>query len=312
VSRASVIAMLVAIEIAIIAVAFYAVGGLHWNGTGWSGQAFASMQNVDFAAKPIAPITAGSTPRVTIDDPESRVVVKAASDGRVHVSDLTSVSGMGFSGESSIPQLHVTRTADGISIVRAWHAPFLVFGSVDERIDVDVPAGSLVEISRCEGADVSDIAGGVSVRSQDGHVTLARLRGKVDAQSDDGYIEASNIYGDSLRMRTSDGHLALRDVALKTLEAHTDDGRVRVERLSALDNGTISSDNGSIELELAAGADLTVDASTADGSISVNGSTVESGDSDSVRHTISFGKGTGALRVSTSDGSIHILTNGAQ
>ncbi|MBV8148157.1 MAG: DUF4097 family beta strand repeat protein [Candidatus Eremiobacteraeota bacterium] len=310
-SRASVIAMLVAVEIAIVAVALFATGGLRWNGTRWSGQAFVSMQHYDFAAKPIAPLDAGSTPRVTIEDPQSRVAVNASSDGRVHVSDLTSVGGLRFASESSIPQLRVTRTADGVSIVRAPHQAFFVIGSVDERIDVDVPPGSRVEISRCEGADVTGIAGGVSVHSQDGHVTLAELRGKVDAESDDGYIEASSIRGDSLGVHSSDGHLGLRDVAVQTLQAHTDDGRVRVERLSGLGNGTISTDDGSIDLELAAGSNLTVDASTGDGSIAVDGSTVEH-DSDSVQHTITLGKGTGTLRVSTGDGSIHSLTNGAQ
>jgi Putative adhesin len=307
--------MLVAIEVAIVAVALYAIGGLHWNGSGWNGQAFASMERVDFAARPIAPIDAGSSPHVAIDDPESRVAVNPSSDGRVHVNDLTNVHGTRFSSESSIPQLRVTRTADGVSIVRPPHERFFVFGlfsSVEERIEVEVPAGSRVEISRCEGADVAGIAGGVSVRSQDGHVTLADLRGPVDAQSDDGYIEAANVHTDSLAMHSSDGHLTLQNVAAQTLQAHTDDGRVRVERLSDLRNGTISSDDGSIDLELDAGADLTVNASTTDGSISVNGSTVERGDSDSAQHTVTLGKGTGALRVSTSDGSIHILTNGAQ
>jgi hypothetical protein len=310
VSRASVIALLVAVEVAIVAVALYAIGGLHWYGPGWSGQAFASMQHVDFTAKPVAPLDAGSAPNVTIDDPESRVEVNVSSDGRVHVNDLTSVRGL--AGGNSIPQLHVARTADGISIVRPWHEHFFVFGSVDERISVDLPSGSRVAISRCEGADVRGITGGVSVRSQDGHVTLADLRGDVDAQSDDGYIEANNVRGDALSVHSSDGHLTLRDVAVRRLEAHTNDGRVNVERLSQLANGTISSDDGSIELDLASGANLTLNASTGDGSISVNGSRVESGDSDSVQHTISLGDGTGALRVSTSDGSIHIITNGAQ
>jgi Putative adhesin len=312
VSRASVIITLVAVEVAVVIVALYAIGGLHWNGAGWSGQAFASMQHVDFVAEPIAPLDAGSAPQVTIDDPESRVAVNLSPDGRVHVNDLTNVHGMRFSGESSIPQLKVTRTADGVSIVRPWHERFFVMGSVDERIDLTVPAASRVEISHCEGADVSGITGGVNVHSQDGHVTLGDLRGKVVAESDDGYVEADGIRGDSLAVHSSDGHLSLRDVAVKTLEANTNDGRVEVRQLSDLANGTISSDEGSIELEVAAGADLTVDASTSDGTISLNGSTVEHGDSDSAQHTITLGKGTGALRVSTGDGSIHIITNGAQ
>jgi Putative adhesin len=310
-SRASVIAALVAVEVTIVAVAIYAIGELRWNGTGWSGQPFASRRDVNSQARPLALPVAGTAPRVTIDDPESYVTVGVSSDGRVHVTDSTNLHGMRF-GDNSIPQLHVTRSGDNISIVRPWHERFLVFGLVDERIEVEVPAGSRVEISRCQGAEVTGISGGVSVHSQDGHVTLTDLQGAVDAQSDDGYIEASNVRGDSLTMHSSNGHLTLHDVAVRTLQARTNDGRVEVEHLSELANGNVASDDGSIDLQLAAGANLTLDASTGDGSVSVDGSSVDSGDSDAVQHTITVGNGAGALRVSTSDGSIHIITNGAQ
>jgi hypothetical protein len=309
VSRATVIAALVAVEVAIVAVAIFAIGGLHQ--TGWHGDAFASMQRFDFVAKPVAPIEAGRTPHVVVDDPQSRVEVGVSTDGQVHVTDLTNVHGASWGG-GEIPQLHVSRTADGVSIVRAPHARFALFGSVDERIDVTVPSAARLEIRRCSGADVSGLAADVNVRSQDGHVTLTDINGTVRADSDDGYIEATRIRGYSLSVTTADGHIALRDVAVRTLTAHTNDGRVSVVSLGDVQNGNVSTNDGSIRLELVPASNLTLNASTNDGSISSNGSSVGGGEGDGAQYTIALGNGTGTLRVSTSDGSIHIITNGVQ
>jgi DUF4097 and DUF4098 domain-containing protein YvlB len=163
----------------------------------------------------------------------------------------------------------------------------------------------------CEGADVAGVTGAVSVRSQDGHITLADLGGSIDARSDDGYIEATRINGDALTMQTSDGHLALHGVAVATLAVHSDDGRIRAQGLNVSRQGTISTDDGSIELGLTPGLNATVDASTSDGNVEVDGSRVARDDGDSARQTMRLGTGAGNLRVRSEDGSIHITTNGA-
>lgn len=308
-SRATVVAALVAVEVAIVAVAIFAIGGLHQTG-GWHGDAFASMQRFDFVAKPVAPIEAGRAPHVVVDDPQSRVEVGVSTDGQVHVTDLTDMRGASWGG-GEIPQLHVSRTTDGVSIVRAPHARFALFGSVDERIDVTVPSAARLEIRRCSGADVSGLAADVNVRSQDGHVTLTDIDGTVSVAVDDGYIEATRIRGNALSVGTSDGHIALRDAAVHTLTANTNDGRISVVRLSGVQNGNIATNDGSIRLELAPESNLTLTASTNDGTISSNDASVGADEGDGAHYTIALGNGTGTLHVSTSDGSIHIITNGA-
>ncbi len=314
-SRASVVGVLIAVEVLIAGIALYVIGGSgSWSGMNSHGGFFSGIHHYSFVAAPVAPLDAGTSPSISIDDPDSRVEVGASSDGLVHVKDLTGVHGPTFSSDRSIPQLHVTRTADGVSIVRPPHAHFFVFGEVDERIEVDVPPGSKLDVARCSGADVSNLAGPVVVRSQDGHITLTALRGTVDARSDDGYIEASDLRGDSLTMESSDGHLALRDVAVAALTARTNDGHIDASGIALTGtNGTatLHSDDGSIKLSLAPGNNLTVAASSNDGSVAIDGKRVDSGDSDSAQHTVRVGDGSGSLTVSTNDGSIHIITNGA-
>jgi hypothetical protein len=325
-SRASVVGMLVAAEILIVGMAVYVLGG--------GGPTFAGgLRHADFSAAAIAPIAAGSTPQVVIDDAASRISVTTSSDELVHVRDLTQMRGAVFSS-GSYPQLRVTRTADGVHIERpaTGHLSVEIFGFSTEEVAVEVPSGSHVQIARCSGADVSGVSGSVSVQSQDGHVTLNDLSGIVDARSDDGSLSAVNVRADRLSMESSNGHIALKDVTTGSLVARTNDGHIEASGLTVAgerpqatlhtDNGPVrvsgtfapagsyelSSSDGSIELRLPQNADLAIAASTGDGRISVDGSSAE-GD-DSASRTIRLGAGSGTMKLATSDGSIHILTNG--
>jgi DUF4097 and DUF4098 domain-containing protein YvlB len=325
-SRASVVAMLVAAELLIVGMAVYALG---YGPPTLAG----SMHHVDFAAAHVEPMAAGGTPQVVIDDAASRVRVGVSNDGLVHVRDLTQMRGTIFSS-SSYPQLRVTRTPDGVRIERAARQHFSVglFGFSTEAIQVDVPSGSHVQIARCSGADVNGITGGVNVQSQDGHINLSDLRGTVNASSDEGYLTATNVRGDRLAMESSDGHLALADVAVGSLVARTHEGRIEAKNLTIAGtrpdatlhsddgplrvagtfgpNGSyeVSTDEGSVNLRVPQDSDLAIDASTGEGRIEVDGSSLAR--DDSARQTIRLGAGSGTMKLATSDGSIHLYTNG--
>jgi hypothetical protein len=267
-SRSSVVAGLVAVEVTLVVIALYAIG------IGRPGGAMAAMEHYNFVGKPMPPVTAGNAPHVTIDDPESTVVVNTSTDGMVHVTDFTNVRGLRFPGNSGIPPLRVSHTADGVAISRPYHQRFFLMGMSEERIEVDVPEAARLEIGHCEGADVTGVSGGVYVRSQDGHIGLTDVKGTVDA--------------------------------------HSDDGSIRTHALALTGNNTVSTDDGRIELGFAPGADLNLEASTDDGRITVDGNRVGRDDDDDAAHyTMRLGSGSGSLRATSRDGSIHITTNGA-
>lgn len=299
-SRGSVVALLVAAEVGIVVMAIAIIGG-H--------ASFASgMHQVRFNAAPIAPIAVGARPHVVIDDSESRAVVGVSSDGFVHVRDLTRMDGAILSSQP-YPHLVVTRTLDGVRIERPHVAHFSValFGFSMQRIEVDVPQDARLEIARCSGADVDGVTGGVTVHSVDGHVTLTGLQGSVEARSDDGYVSATNVRGDRLALESMDGHLSLDDVAVASLSGTTRDGRITAKGLSVGSDATLTTGDGSVRVNLAPNSNLTIDASTRDGRIAVDGSSL---DDSSAQRTIRVGAGTGRMQVSTDDGSIHIFTNG--
>jgi hypothetical protein len=292
-SRSSVVGMLVAAEILIVGMAIYAIG--HGGATFASG-----MRRADFTAASIAPIAAGAAPHVVIDDGASRVRVAVSSDDLVHVRDLTQMRGAVYTF-GSYPQLRVARTADGVHIERPGPARLSIeiFGFSTQAIEVDLPRLSRLEIARCSGADVFGVGGPVSVQSQDGHV---------DAGSDDGYVKATNVSGDRLTMRSRDGHLSLANVAVGSLLAQTGEGRIEADGLSVTGDATMQTDDGSINLGFAPDANVAIDASTRDGRIVVDGTSLDR--DDLAQRTIRLGNGSAQMKVATGDGSIHIHTNG--
>lgn len=303
-SRSSLVAMLIAVEIAIVGIALYAIRDV------------AHVHAAGFAAKTFAPLDAGSAPVVAIDDRDSRVDVATSADGMVHVKDLTDVHGALFGSHPSIAQLEVKRTAGGVSIARpdSGHGAYFGFWDSDRRIEVDVPSGARLEIARCSGARIAGVEGGVTVASQDGRITLTDLRGTIEAKSDDGSITATRVRGDSLVLQSSDGRLRLEDVSASSLDAQTRDGSIEAHGLSIAggpQHAVLHTADGSIRVGLATGADLTVDASTNDGHIDVDGNAASNGDSDSAQRTVRVGNGSGSLQLSSGDGSIHLITNGA-
>jgi len=310
--RTPLVAMLIAVEVFLAGLMIYAIKGGH---AGWvsANAAGFPLQQASFKASPIAPMAAGLSPTVSIDDANSHVTVGVSTDGLVHVEDLTSASGVIW-GSATIAPLRVERTAGGVSITRPGNSSLTMsIGDLNQAIRVDLPAGSHVAIGHSSGADVTGIAGGVEVTSQDGRVTLQGLRGDVTAHSDDGRIEAQDITGGRVALSTDDGRLRLSNIAATSLDASTDDGSIEAERIAISGSGShavVHTGDGSITAVLQPGSNATVVASTDDGSITIDGNT-SSGDSNA-EQTVKVGDGSAQMRVSSDDGSIHLTTNGAQ
>lgn len=284
-SRTGIVAVLLAVEVFIGGAILWAFTG----GRSWSMPA-GGLHGVTDDVHSVAAIDAGTAPHVVIDDPDTRVIVTASTDGKVHVTDHSQTYGLVWGPKSRQP-LSVTRTADGVSIRRPGGEGlrFAVLGMDSEHTEVALPPDAALDIQRCGGAEANGLKGSVAIRSVDGSIHLA------------------SINATSLKINSSDGSLRLEDVAAPTIDATTSDGSIKASNLR-VGGGTLHSNDGSIRLGLA-DANLTVHAQTNDGSIRFNGRRVA--DSDSGTADYQVGTGGGSLQVSTQDGSIHISTNGA-
>ena len=296
------------------------------------GSARASAVNYD-GEKVVGVITAGSTPEVVISDPDSRVIIKASSDGNIHVIDRSRMHGFFFGAPHQMAVPRITRTALGVRIDRASsQSGFTVFGDTTQRLEVDVPMDANVDIQQSSGDEVAGIHGTLRVRSQSGHIALADLQGTVDAQSNDGYIEAKNVTAPEITLNTNSGHLGLYDVQTGKLVATTDDGHVTVQRLQVTgdaasatihtNDGTvdfgaklaptghysIGTNDGRINVGIPELHTLAIHARTGDGTIRIDGTRQGSGEGGT-----SYDSGSelaGSLTLATDSGRITITSMG--
>ena len=285
------IAILVAAEVAILGLAVFSVRGAP------SGEVFAADgTGANFAAKTFAPIAAGNAPRVTIDDPNSGVTIGVSDDSLVYVKDDTSFSGATLRSPHDYPQLAVTRDLNGVHISRpAYHegwAMFIGFSNSRQHFEVLVPAAATVVVDECDNAEVSDLKNGATIKALDGRIELTHVEGAIVAHTDDGHI-------------TADG------VTSPSLDLSSNDGRIEIRNFTAVAGGkyNVATRDGRIDVGFTRGSDVTVDASTNDGTVRVDG--VRQHSDDNVQQSIRIGSGGSAMRIHSDDGSITISTNGA-
>lgn len=288
-SNAGIIALLLAAELFIAGAIVWSLGA-----RGGFPVRAAALHEGSGQDKVFAPIDAGASPRISIDDPDSHVVVTTSDDGKVHVTDASHFAGI-FWGDTTRAPLQVSRTDDGVAIVRApGHGVRVqIFGISQQRVEVALPAASILDVKRCSGADVTG------------------LRGIVQVQSVDGHIAASDVQTDRLTIASEDGRLALNNVHATQIDATTKDGSIHANGVQTA-GGTLHTDDGTITLGLAPDANLAIHARTSDGRVTLDGRRATRNDDDSSDAEYHVGAGGGSLEVSSQDGSIHITTNGAQ
>lgn len=298
-SRVGLISLLIAVEVVIAGFALYTLRGAGFGSAG-------GFHEVDYSAPTIAPIGAGFSPVVTVDDVDSHVVVSPSNDGLVHVTDRTEVHGFIF-GSDHAQALQVSRTFGGVRIYRP--EGHFVLGDTTTRIELEVPPMTQLHISRSGGDDVSGLQNGADVVSQDGHITFEDVKGDIKAHSNDGRITLTNVSANQIDASTNDGRIYATQIqmtgAAPHATLHSDSGSMRVSGTFPAGTYAFTTSDGRIELGLLPGSDASVDASTADGRIVVDGQRDEAG------QPIRIGGGSAAMRVRTEDGSVHITTNGA-
>lgn len=302
-SRKAFVAMLCAVEILIFGLI---LNSLHIGASGF--------HRVDSDSKTYAPVNAGLSPEVQIEDPDSNVTVSASSDGLVHVSDVRSIHGFAWGTQPAPVDLSISRTISGLRITRSGGGVNAIFGESSQHTEIQVPSGAQVHIAKCSGASVTGMRNNLDVESQDGRITLADIRGDVVANSSDGSIHLRDVIANSLEAKTADGRIEGMNLAIDgsspRAALHSDDGSIILNgRFAAGGSYDISTNDGRVEMALSPNADLTVNASTESGHIYVDGARY--GDGDTAAHSIRLGNGSGAMRLATQDGSIHITTNGA-
>ena len=260
-TRAKIIGTLFAVEVALFGAIVYFLGGAPTH---------AAPVNIG-GDRIVASIDAGSTPHIVISDPDSRVVLAVSRDGRVRVTDRSSMHGLVLGAPGEIPPVRVTRDEQGVRIERAPYARrhLVIFGSSSERIEIDVPAQALVDVVKSSGTIATGLQGSLDIRSQDGRIAMHEMASSsITAYTDDGRIELDGVLAPNGQydLRTADGRIGVQyqDTAALAIHAHTQDGSIRI------DGRRIMDDEHSPTYDAAGSAGGKLAVQTQTGSITIN------------------------------------------
>jgi hypothetical protein len=302
VPRPTVIAVLIGVEVAIVAGMFGAVRG----GTDSAGAGVAAGSGWSFAA--------GPNPSVTVDIGHADLTIETRPGTQIAVNVVP-----GMEIHSSGP---ISARDDGgtIRVIAADGAGASHFYVDDRNVHVIVPPATRVIVEQAGDIDAGGLRAAASFESSHGNITVRDFRGQLSATSSDGRLEISDADCPTLHVASSNGRVTLTRVTAAQIDASSDNGRVEGTALQ-LHDGHVSSSNGRVSLSFAGGADTTVSAASSNGRVHVSGftagpaTTVEHGDEDddsdsSAATTVRVGAGNGRLSVHASNGSINLSQEG--
>jgi hypothetical protein len=314
ISRPTLIAALVVVELAILGLAANALGAGHIgpsiaspsivlftgpNGSGPPGPQSTSSTPLDHT------YVTGPAPHVSVDIHDVDVTVETGTLPTVSV--VETVAEQGFVSGRPAP-LHVMQTPEGLRITSTGDDGLHVMvGAVSHRLHLIVPPAAHVELATAGTIDVSGLREKLVAHTSDGSLRVHDHRGDLDVSTDDGRIELVDVQGNAIDATDHDGRIYLTRVGADRIDAHSDDGRIVGEGVRAVD-GALTTLDGRILVSFTASSNATANVHTDDGDISVSG--FPSMDEGDKRRTVTLGAGHGHFEVSTGDGPITI-TQGA-
>lgn len=309
ISRSTLIAALVVVELAILGLAANALTG----GNILSGPAPASISfalpnpgNPGNVASPLdRTFVTGPTPHVRIDVPGIPVTVEAGNGLSVRV--IETLTRHGFISGKPVP-LGAEQTADGVRVHAIGDgAVFVIMGSYEHSLRVIVPATAQVELATGDRIDVSGMRAKLVAHTSDGSLHVRDHQGDLDVSTDDGRIELTDVQGAAIDANDRDGRIYLTRVGAERLVAHSDSGRIVGTGVRAV-NGGLTTNDGRIVVSFTATSDAIATVHTDDGTVHVSG--LSSQDLGADRRIVTLGAGRGHFEISTGDGPITI-TQGA-
>lgn len=303
VPRATLIAVLIGVEVALLYGMAVALGGGMTLGPPGFGRPPGAAALRTFAPQSFA---TGPRPALAIDVGMADVVIDTHPDARIDVSVSDERRHIG----STAP---IVAHSDGNTVhIVSDQTDFWSFMGDSRIIHISAPAATTVGIVNAGNVTLTGlradatIVSGAHFRSDDG-IRVRDFHGALSASAGDGVIDIADAVCPDLHIVADDGRVTLTNVSAQQIDATSDDGRIEGTDL-LLRDGRVTSADGRVSLRFAAGADTTVNATVDDGHIDVSGFSATPADGPS--QTVRVGSGNGRLDVHAGDGSIYLSQEG--
>jgi DUF4097 and DUF4098 domain-containing protein YvlB len=257
---------------------------------------------------------------VRTNDGSVRVVTSDAKDVSFHVK---------YESFGTGPRIESRQEDDSVTLEAEMGATFFFgfFGGHRHmEIEVRMPKDADLHINSNDGGIRADAVNGhIVIHTDDGSIKASQLAGTVDLSSHDGSIRVDAVKGD-LKIRTDDGSISGEHLDGRC-EAATSDGSVRVDgRFDALnlrsDDGSVvarvesgsaptspwqlRTSDGSVHLTIPADFKANLNASSNNGSVTLEPPVKVDGDVSRSRVQGAMNGGGPEVLIHTSSGSIHV------
>ncbi|HEY6467499.1 MAG TPA: DUF4097 family beta strand repeat-containing protein [Candidatus Acidoferrales bacterium] len=252
-------------------------------------------------------ITAHADLQVHTDDGDVKIF---SADQKQIVAHVTTE---GYKIGPNDVRIDESQSGDHVIIsVKTPHDHFNFFGSMHHEVHVQltVPRELDLEATTGDGSmDVQPVAGRIQLRSGDGSIHADGTRGDITMHTGDGSISANGLDG-TLAADSGDGgiHISGR---FDGLTVNTGDGSVDASASAGskmTSPWSLHSGDGSIDLHIPSDLRAYVDLKTGDGSINLDGISVNvEGALERSHIRGNLNGGGGELKITSGDGSIHLM-----
>lgn len=231
------------------------------------------------------------------------IQVRAGAGGEVSATVTTTGTGATQAdAEADRQKIQVTLDAnpDGTVLLRAVYQPDP--NSPQNRAAsavVTVPAAASLDLRTSNGAvTVADVTGAIDVRTSNGAVTLADAPAGATVRTSNGTVEIAG--GGLLDVESSNGRIRIFGTSA-TVRAVTSNADLTFEGTFSGGAQGLETSNGPITVRLPAGSSFGLDASTSNGSVTLDGfeiRTTGAADDDTLQGTVGTGGPAIVLRTS--------------
>lgn len=207
-------------------------------------------------------------------------------------------------------QVNTSQSGDNVDISVKTRGTFFAWGARRSslRVEIHMPHEADLTARSGDGSiEVDSIKGSVDLTAGDGHITAQGLRGNIRLHTGDGHIEARGLDG-QVDASSGDGHINLEG-RFDSLKIRTGDGSVTARAGSGSQVNSawsISTGDGSVDLEIPGDLKANIEASTHDGHISLGLPITVEGTFSSSRIQGKLNGGGQTVTIRTGDGSIHL------
>lgn len=249
------------------------------------------------------PISGRARVRVETDDGSVRV-----STGDIKQVEIR-VDYSGYKLDRDL-QVNTSQSGDAVDISVKTRGTFFSWGvhHASLRVEIHMPREADLTVRSGDGSiEVDSINGNVDLTAGDGHITAQGLRGSSRFHTGDGHIEARGLDG-QVDASSGDGHISLQG-RFDSLRIKTGDGSVtaRADTGSRVNDAwSITTGDGSVDLEIPGDLHANIEASTHDGHISMGLPITVEGTFSSSRIQGKLNGGGQTVSIRTGDGSIHL------